>query len=60
MDKNEYKIQRVVLARDGSNYEGGSQELTVLHCILQCYSAFSDVMFDNQAYVQHLYSKCLV
>ena len=46
-DKNEYKIQRVVLARDGSKYEGGSQELTVLHCILHCYSAFSGAMFDN-------------
>ena len=60
MDKNEYKIQTVVLARDGSKYEGGSQGQTVLLCMLQYESAFSDVMFHNQAYVQHLYSKCPV
>jgi len=49
MDKNEYEIQRMVFGRDGSKYEGGSQELTVLHCILDYYSAFGDVMFGNQA-----------
>jgi len=40
-----------VFARDGSNYEGGSQEMAVLHDILQYCSAFSNVMFDNQTYI---------
>jgi hypothetical protein len=36
---------------DGSKYEGGSYGLTVLHCILQYLSAFTDVMFDNRDYI---------
>jgi hypothetical protein len=40
-----------VFGRDGSKYEGGSYGLTVLHRILHYYSAFSAVMFDNQAKV---------
>jgi len=47
------RYKGVVFGRDGSKYEDGSQELTVLHCILQYYSAFSDVMFDIRAYIDN-------
>jgi hypothetical protein len=42
----------LVFDRDGSKYEVVSQELPVLYCILQYYSALSDVMFDILAYVE--------
>jgi len=45
------RYKGVLFGGDGSNYEGGSYGLTVLHCILQYYSAISNVMFDIQAYV---------
>jgi hypothetical protein len=33
--KMSMRYKEAVFARDGSEYEGGSQELTVLHSILQ-------------------------
>jgi hypothetical protein len=45
------RYKGVVFARDGSNYEGVSKEVTVLHFILQYESPFSNVMFHNLAYV---------
>jgi len=42
------KYKGVLFARDGSKYEGGAQEVTLLHHILQCYSAFSDVIQSVQ------------
>jgi hypothetical protein len=45
------RYKGVVFAIDGIKYEGGSQGLTVLHCILQYYNAISDLIFDNRDYV---------
>ena len=45
------RYKGVVFGRDGSKYEGGSQGLSVLHRILQYYSAISNIMFNIQAYV---------
>jgi hypothetical protein len=43
------RYKGVVFGGEWSKYKGGSDALTVLHCILHYYSAFSDVMFDNGA-----------
>ena len=43
------RYKGVVFGRYGTLYEGGSQELTALHCILHYYTALSDVMFDIRA-----------
>jgi hypothetical protein len=45
------RYKGVVFGRDGSKYEGGSQGQTVLHGILQYYSAIINVMFDIRAHV---------
>jgi hypothetical protein len=47
------RYKGVVFDRDGSKYEVGSQEQTVLNCILLYYSVFSNVMFDIRAYIDN-------